>query len=171
MTQGDTGMGRCTWSSRHTTGIYGAIKMKQECCTVTTHKWRKDGRHMAVSKVLTLKLDTIPIFVNTGTHNKGQQPYRLHSSQTYHRSRCIACSFSRSVGGNMVGRICVCLPWGTSCQSANHCPSLVMTCPKGGAAAPQWGAHRCSGQGGGYTSTPSPGAMPSLPRTRFSFCF
>lgn len=46
---------------------------------------------------------------------------------TYHRSKCIACSLSRSFGGNMVGRICVCLPWGTSCQSANHCPSLVMT--------------------------------------------
>lgn len=51
-----------------------------------------------------------------------------HSATTHHRSRCIACSFSRSFGGNIVGRTCVCLPWGTSSQPENHCPSLVMTC-------------------------------------------
>lgn len=47
---------------------------------------------------------------------------------THHRSRCIACSLSGSLGGNMVGRIWVCLPRGTASHSENHCPSLVMTC-------------------------------------------
>lgn len=56
------------------------------------------------------------------------KPWNPH---TYHRSKCIASNFSGSFGGNMVGRIWVCLLWGTSAQSSNHCPSLVITCKRG----------------------------------------
>lgn len=60
-------------------------------------------------------------------------PHKPCHAQTHQRSRCIACNFSGSFGGNMVGRIWVCLLRGTSSQSANHCPSLVITCrPHGG---------------------------------------
>lgn len=50
------------------------------------------------------------------------------SPQAHHRSRCIACDFSGSFGGNIVGRIWVCLLCGTSSHAANHCPSFVITC-------------------------------------------
>lgn len=56
------------------------------------------------------------------------RPQTLRAPQTHHRSRCIVCNFSGSFGGNMVGRIWVCLLWGTSSHSANHCPSFVITC-------------------------------------------
>lgn len=46
---------------------------------------------------------------------------------TYHLSRCMLASFSGSVGGNMVGRIWVWRLLGTSDQSENHWPSLVIS--------------------------------------------
>lgn len=46
---------------------------------------------------------------------------------TYHLSKCMLASFSGSLGGNIVGRICVCRPVGTSDQSEYHWPSLVIS--------------------------------------------
>lgn len=45
----------------------------------------------------------------------------------YHLSRCMLASFSGSVGGNMVGRICVWRLLGTWDQSGYHWPSLVIS--------------------------------------------
>lgn len=45
----------------------------------------------------------------------------------YHLSRCMLASFSGSVGGNMVGRICVWRLLGTWDQSEYHWPSLVIS--------------------------------------------
>lgn len=45
----------------------------------------------------------------------------------YHLSRCMLDTFSGSLGGNMVGRICVCRALGTSDQSPYHWPSLVIS--------------------------------------------
>lgn len=65
------------------------------------------------------------LFAFGSTHH---QWWRFAGVCTYHLSKCMLISFSGSFGGNMVGRICVWRLLGTSDQSENHWPSLVISC-------------------------------------------
>lgn len=60
--------------------------------------------------------------------SQNQAVDRLKPVCTYHLSRCRPANFSGSLGGNMVGRICVWRLLGTSDQSEYHWPSLVISC-------------------------------------------
>lgn len=57
-----------------------------------------------------------------------QEMPKTHLPETHHRFQVHGLQLLRVLGGNMVGRIWVCLLCGTSSQDANHCSSFVITC-------------------------------------------